>query len=421
MPDKKESKISIPSSVKVKATRYNEMSTLTPTNLFTALDSNDNLQVQAAIEKMFCKEDPDLLGHRQTRLALAQKAIVNVTPADDSPQSQEVAEFCHDLVKKYFKPEVMKNVLDCNFRVFSVQEIIWQIEEGKIIPESVKSLDRTGFEFKCDKDDNPIPELALYDAEKGIYSEIPANKCIVSFSSLTLNNMPITILRPIARYFIIKYFNVTDWSVFNEVFGMPFMLAKYDPVEMTDPEIVKLYNMMKNLASDSRGVVNNKSEIQVIESKHQSPATYMKLLDTCDQKEAVGILGQHNTSGIKDSGSRAALEILNQIKEDIIVSDFSILEAAISEFINCIIYYNFDKKYTPSVEIQLPADYSKKAELAIKLKNAGAKLKKEYFARRFDLEDDEFDIVEASEPDPDQNPGLMTNAKKKSKTPNPYF
>ena len=114
-------------------------------------------------------------------------------------------------------------------------------------------------------------------------------------------------------------------------------------------------------------------------------------------KEAVAILGQHNTTGVDAKGSYAALNVLNLIKEDIILSDLGIIQTAINEYlVKPLVYFNFNTEVYPSVTLTLPKKYSDKLKRDKELKDVGVKFNKGYFVKNYDLDADDFEISEGT-------------------------
>ena len=386
----------IPLRIKTKINKVIEPGNLTPTSVFNTFNDNVNLEIQPLIDEII-SSDPDLIGLSQTRKAVAGKIVFNYVPASDDQADIDISEFVQENLKKILTQDVLKIMLDCNFKRFSVLELNWENKDNKLQIADLTELDRNGFEFVKDKNGKLLPELKLFNADKEIYTDIPEYKALITFSAITKNRIPISLIRTLAKYFIVKFFSITDWSVFNEVFGIPFRLGKYDPETSTTTDIQRLYQAVQDIGSDSAGVISKNDEIEFPESKRQKPDTFKEIIDVCDKKEAVAILGQHNTTGVDAKGSYAALNVLNLIKEDIILSDLGIIQTAINEYlVKPLVYFNFNTEVYPSVTLTLPKKYSDKLKRDKELKDVGVKFNKGYFVKNYDLDADDFEISEGT-------------------------
>jgi phage gp29-like protein len=390
MPDKKEKeKLLIPGSIKIKSNAALDFAKLTPGLVSSTFEGENNLEIQSLIDKIIL-QDPDLVGLIQTRKAIVNKAEINFVPASDDQSDIDICDKVREQILPLLTKDNMKYMLECNFRRFSVLEIDWtpSASINKLI-----QLPFTSFEFARNKDENLTTDLKLYNADTESYTLIPENKAIITLSNLRKNGIPVSIIRTIAFYHLVKHYNVIDWSVFNEKCGIPGLLGKYDPENSTQEDINRLYEAIQSIGSDAAGVISKNDEITTLESKKEKPDTFKELMAICDQKEGIAILGQHNTTGINEKGSRAALDILDQIKEDLIFADFSILETAINEqLINPFCYFNFNLENLPTVEINLPANYTKRAEFDKKMKDNGVQFNKDYFIKRYNLNKDDFEV-----------------------------
>ena len=68
--------------------------------------------------------------------------------------------------------------------------------------------------------------------------------------------------------YLLKNFALKDWAAFNEVFGMPLRLGKYDnTASPADREA--LVQAIRNLGSDAAGVISKSTEIEFVEAASQ--------------------------------------------------------------------------------------------------------------------------------------------------------
>ena len=373
-------------NIKIKNNRLSAITDITPDYVEEIFNSFNNIAIQSLIEQII-SDDPDIIGLMQKRLSLPYYLVTSITPASDSNSDKNIAKFVYDVITDIVSSEVLTNIQKANFFRFSVLQLHWEINSGKYIPTHISNLPRTSFEFHPDSD-----ELMIYDADNEKFSEIPENSSVIAISKFTKKNLPISLIRIIRKFTVIKLFSILDWSAFNEIYGMPLRLGKYSE-NSSEEDINNLYDAVSNLGSDAAAVISDKDSIDFISPKNDNPLTYEKLYQTCKNAQSTAILGNSNISGIDKNGSYAALKILSQVSEDIILSDITLISEAINKYlVTPLVKFNFSAEKLPKVEYKLPKSYKDLLEIDKKLSELGIKFNKDYFIRKYDLNSDDFEL-----------------------------
>ena len=399
-------------TIKIKKNRLEPIiNNITPQYVENIFNSNKNIPIQALIDKII-SDDADLIGMIQKRLALPYYLIPSIAPASNNKKDKDIAVFVYNIITNIFSTNILTEILKANFYRFTVLQINWKISSGKYIISSLNPLPRTSFDFHPDNF-----SLMIYDQDNDSFSNIPPFSTLIALSSLSKDNSPISLIRTIRKYTIIKLFSLLDWSAFNEVFGLPLRLGKYSDNSSQD-DIQNLYDAVANLGSDAAAVISQKDSIEFISPKNDNPQTFEKLYNTCKNAQATAILGNSSVTGINKNGSYAALKILSQISEDIILSDINIIQNAIKNYIiKPLVSFNFSNADIPDFEYKIPKSYKDLIEIDEKLSKLGIKFNKNYFIKKYALNPDDFDIKPQNQP-------FTPNSKKKtpsSSIENPYI
>ncbi len=106
------------------------------------------------------------------------------------------------------------------------------------------------------------------------------------------------LLKVASKAVIIKNYSTSDWSQFNEKFGMPLTIVKTST--RNDEELNQLESMAKNMGASGYGIFDDQDTVELIERKGQmSHKTYEDLISRKDTDIAKLINGQTGTSDEK--------------------------------------------------------------------------------------------------------------------------
>ncbi|WP_053404985.1 DUF935 family protein [Persicobacter sp. CCB-QB2] len=209
--------------------------------------------------------------------ALIEKRQMFVTniPLKFFDKSGKEVEIINDLINTENFEEMMKDLIDCRFYGHS---LIWfDSIEGKTL--DYKLIPR--------KHVNPRKGIVMkhqYDDSGEQYREAPYNMyCLEAGKPDDLG-----LLSKAALAVIYKKGNVSDWSVFAQVFGAPFREYIYD-----DPTArPQLEAIAKEQSAASYVVRPRNSEFKLHETTHKSGSSdlYSNLAKFCDEQNSKAIL-----------------------------------------------------------------------------------------------------------------------------------
>jgi phage gp29-like protein len=103
---------------------------------------------------------------------------------------------------------------------------------------------------------------------------------------------------------------------------MPLRVAQFEP-GTPESDKQQLLKMLESLGTDAVGVFSKNIELQLIESGRKGRDPYQPLQEHCNKEITILWLGQHLTTDLQSAGSRAAAEVHDRVREDLLVNDIS--------------------------------------------------------------------------------------------------
>jgi phage gp29-like protein len=130
------------------------------------------------------------------------------------------------------------------------------------------------------------------------------------------------LLRASAPLYVAQNLSFKDWLIFSQIAGMPVRVAQFEP-GTPDADKQQLLRMLETLGTDAVAVFSKNVELKLIESARTGERPYQPLQDYCNTEVTILWLGQHLTTDIRTTGSRAAAEIHDRVREDLLVDDIA--------------------------------------------------------------------------------------------------
>jgi len=135
-------------------------------------------------------------------------------------------------------------------------------------------------------------------------------------------NFDAGLLRSSLLLYLAQNLSLKDWLVYSQIAGMPIRIGRFEP-GATEDERKELFKMLSTVATDAVAVISRNVDIQMLETGRAGEAAYRTLQDYCNTEITILWLGQHLTTDIRNSGSRAAAEIHDRVREDLLVDDIA--------------------------------------------------------------------------------------------------
>lgn len=127
------------------------------------------------------------------------------------------------------------------------------------------------------------------------------------------------LLRSSLLLFLAQNTSFKDWLTYSQIAGMPVRVAQFEP-GTPDAERRALLRVLETLGTEAAAVMSKAVELRLLESG-RGDKPYQALQEYCNTEVTILWLGQHLTTDIKNSGSRAAAEVHDRVREDLLVDD----------------------------------------------------------------------------------------------------
>ena len=224
---------------------------LTPGGLGAIFQEADQGSVRTQMELFEEMEEKDahLASLLQTRKQSVLSLDYEVLPYADTPEDRQIAEAVGEVV--FGIPDLENaclDLLDAIGKGFALTEIIWGVDRKLARVEELKWVPQKKITFVDDLN----PRLVTADGPwqgvpfppwKVIYHRYKAKSGYDSRAGM---------LRVVGYMYLLKNYSLKDWVAFNEVFGMPLRLGKYDPAS-TPADREALIQAVRNLGSRRGG------------------------------------------------------------------------------------------------------------------------------------------------------------------------
>lgn len=296
---------------------------LTPERLatiFKEADQGDVMRQSELFEEME-EKDLHLGGILQTRKLAVMGLGWDILPASDSPEDKKIADAATEMLE-YIEnfEDALLDMLDAIGKGFAVQEIIWELAEGKIWIKEIKWIHQRRFTFNSMAALLETPRL-LTDAAPAYGEELIPNKFILhkyrARSGATARG---GLLRPCSYMYLFKNYDIKDWLIFNELFSVPMRVGKYKPGS-SPAEIDALKKAVFNLGVDAAAVISDNSIIELLESKLRGDSgTFTSLAEFCDKAMSKSVLG-HTGSAESTPGKLGGEDQAGDVRQDLVEAD----------------------------------------------------------------------------------------------------
>ncbi|RJR32447.1 MAG: DUF935 domain-containing protein [Deltaproteobacteria bacterium] len=347
---------------------------LTPPRLaaiFQAADVGDVYRQAELFEEME-EKDGHLLSVMQTRRLAVLGLESQVEAASDAPEDAKIADFCREHLEDLELDALMTHLLGAIGHGYGGAEILWQSGASALIK---------GFQLIHPKNltfiDSLTPKVVTEENRMGVEPR-PFQLVYHRYAARSGHDTRNGLLRVVAYMFLFKNFALKDWVTFNEIFGMPLRLGKYDP-SASKEDIAALKDAIRSLGSDAAGVISKSTEIEFVEAAGRLTGSYNPyevMADFCNREMSKAVLGQTLTTDTKGStGTYAAGKVQADVRRDLVEADAKAIAKTIRlQLLRPLVGYNFgwDKKVPGfTLLIQDAPDLKEDSEVVKNLKEAG--------------------------------------------------
>lgn len=378
-----------------------------------------------------------VLGTRKQTIAGLQ---ISVRPASSDAADVRIADMVRDLLLggTLDLADTLFDILDAIGKGFSATEIIWDTSGREWMPVRLLWRDPRWFAFdwvggeqllvRTLGDDTQYPSTAPGDGgshfERAGTGYLGANhgnapsgwavwngnarasaenfmqpmtaplepfKFIVHHSKAK-SGLPIRggLARAAGWSYLFKNYVLKDWITFAEVFGQPLRLGKYG-AGATEADKQALLSAVANIGTDAAAIIPDSMIIEFTEARQSGSAElYERFCEYLDRQVSKAVLGQTLTTELpRGSGSRAAAQVHDAVRRDILASDARRLSDTLTrDLIKPLVDLNAgpQRRY-PSVALILPNDQDDEefAGILSQLIDRGLRVSQQTVLDRLDL------------------------------------
>jgi phage gp29-like protein len=363
---------------------------LTPNRLagiFREADQGNVYRQMELFEEME-EKDAHLTATLQTRKMAVLAKDYEVMPYSETAEDKEIAAQVGEII--YGIPNLEEGLLDLLDAVgkgFALSEILWEVTNGQARVSELRWIPQKKVVFGEDWNPRLMTSEANWEGVtpplwKVIYHRYKARSGYANRAG---------VLRVVGWMYLLKNYALKDWAAFNEVFGMPMRLGKYDA--MASPaDREALVTAIRNLGSDAAGVISKSTEIEFVEATSRSGGAnpYQLMADFCNREMSKAVLGQTLTTDTAGStGTYAAASVQAQVRRDLVDADAQALAATLREqLLRPLVGFNFGwDKPVPWFRFRFEEEEDLKtlSEVFRNLAAMGFPLDMEHVAERFGI------------------------------------
>lgn len=289
--------------------------------------------------------------------------------------------------------KIISGFLDSIFYGFSVGEIYWKMINGKIVPIDI--LDRPQEYFFFD-DKN---QLRLRESSNGFFffdkgTTLPDYKFILIQNKPTFDNpYGEKLLSRCYWSVIFKREVLRQWQLLTERYGVPFLVGKY-PSAATEEEKEILLNQLSDMIDSNISVMKEGTLVDFIENpKNEVGGLFENLVNFHNREISKAILSVTLTTEMQKYGNYKSSEIHKELLEYIGISDKKLVEKAFNKLFEYYIHLNYGKIESPRIRFMRKENViEESADRDVKLTQMGIKFSKEYFIKRYNLNEKDFSL-----------------------------
>ncbi len=338
--------------------------------------------------------DPHTAACEQSR----KSGVLSLEWALQSEAKDKTAARVQECFERMNLYSIIEQILDAPFYGLQPLEVLWEVNGGILLPSAIVAKPPEWFVF--DTDGN----LRLKTKEsmsEGI--ELPLYRFLsVQHRATYQNPYGVAVL---SRVWWAQFFkrNVQRfWNNFTEKFGTPFVMLQHD-FQNDQARVDALVSSVADMVQDAVIALPQGASGEVVGVTSNVHADmYKEFLTFCNAEISKAILGQTLSTEMSSQGggSYAATKVHFEVRREIVESDKRLVEQSINELIGWIYTLNVGATAKPAKFVMYEGTDVDKglAERDKILWDTGVRFNKSYYASRYGLKEDDFEI--SAEPKP---------------------
>jgi len=345
------------------------------------------IQQNGGVSKIFpeLKNDPHIWSCMQSRKAGVLSQDWDIFDRD---ANSDISQFIRKIFQKLDVFNLMNNILESVFTGMQVLEIIWEYDDnGNYIPKDIIPKPLEWFYY----DEQNILKFRRRDRLKGDF--LPESKFLIPRNLPTYSNpYGESLLAKCYWPATIKNVGFRFWMNFLEKYGLPIIIGQYT-YSPTPEELQSLSDRLNELVESQTIATPNDINIDIRDiGQSKSVELYAQLIRMANAEISKALLSETLTTEL-EHGSYAASATHFKVREDVILSDKILVESTLNILCDYITKLNFPKMQSPIFKFRTQRNLSFDIDNDVKLASIdNFQFKKEYFMKKYDLNEDEFYI-----------------------------
>lgn len=310
--------------------------------------------------------------------------------------SENTTKYFDTLISNLDMDNVIAQILDAPFYGFSVNEVMWDLVDGKFVPIDLKQKPNQWFVWDFDGRLRFLSRNAQLNGEL-----LPDMKFIVPRHFATYKN-PYG-MRTLSRCFwpvAFKKGGYKYWTQFMEKFGIPWLIGKVPrgtSKEVRDDLVSKLGSMVQSAVA----VINDDESIETLDNSGRGVARggdniFHMMIEASNSEISKAILTQTLTTEIGDKGAYAATQSHLQVRNELCQMDKKLVKNAMNLLFDWCCKLNFSGIAEPPRFAFIEEEDPKEAHARrdTQLSTQGVRFKEDYYQRVYNLRPGEFEVTD---------------------------
>lgn len=309
-------------------------------------------------------------------------------------KEQEAATLFEENLKHIDIPRVIEEMMEAVAYGYSPLEVIWRSEGGRWVIGDIVGKPPEWFEFN--QENNLMFRTGVIGTEA-----LPKNRFLIARHRPSYANpYGVKVFSKCYWPVIFKKNGFRWWTVFVEKYGGAFLYGKY-PNNAGELYKNELLTSLERMAADAVAIAPEGAEITIesLANKGSVSNVHAEYIEAANKEISKAVLGQTLTTDIGSTGSYAAAQAHNLVRQDLAAADRKRISACFNRLAAVWTYYNYGADVLPPVfEFVKDEDLQQdRAERDVKLYALGWRPKKTYIEREYDIPQEDFELAHEDE------------------------
>ncbi|MGI1671959.1 MAG: DUF935 domain-containing protein [Neptuniibacter sp.] len=280
-------------------------------------------------------------------LSYEPRVVYAKNASENDPKQKRAVEICQSVLSKKPAPDmlwgdVFWNMATAVFRGYRVHEIVWEVNDGLLLPDRILDRPNRRFRFGLENDLRLLTKAEPIDGEE----TEPYKYLLTRHMPSVENPYGQAVMSSCFWPYTFKHGGWKFFYQFCERFGVPFPVGKY-PTGTPHNEQQELLDALIDMIQNGVGAIPNDDSIELHSVSATGDLAQESLIHLANREMSKALTSQTLATEMKDVGSNAASKTHNERQEKVQESDRSIIEATMNELFALITKFNVGEDVIP--------------------------------------------------------------------------